>query len=651
MAAQQAEEDRALLALRLGQELLAQLRGLDDQAARIAATPSALSYLTDSEPALLTLAVAKNGRLVFPWELRPDPTSLEDPDALAQYLRLTRRGEEAEYQGGRFVEAARLYGLAAAILRETSQGERSSTGGTGASSHAASVFRAEAEVHQARALLRGGRVTEAREIFRQLAGMPPILTDMEGMPFSIYGLEGLQRSGEDRETLVPQLTEILARSQHLSLPALLAWKQLAEGIVEQTFEDSASSQLLGTEESIDQQVAALEALEELREDFPSLLARTLGRREEGGDAGEASWVPYGPEPWLVGIRGDAQGSLSRVPVVRPAYLFASGRDPGGVVTGADPPDAQDDELSEAARRVILLPTGVAGGESLGPALNGLRATFPPSFPPHPGMGGVEGWFFRLLLPVILILTAFTAYLAWRDVRRETEAVLLRSRFVSGVTHELKTPLTSIRMFAETLRLGRYSGPEAQQEYLDTVVHETERLSRLINNVLDFARIDRGEKSYHMAPTDVGAAAREAVRAVAYPLAQGGFTLATDIAEELPVVEADSDALTQALLNLLSNAIKFSGEGSKIALRVFLEEGDVLLQVEDRGKGIAVQDQEAIFRDFYRTADAEEEGIPGTGLGLALVAHVADAHGGRVRVESEVGRGSIFTIRIPVGEAP
>jgi signal transduction histidine kinase len=264
---------------------------------------------------------------------------------------------------------------------------------------------------------------------------------------------------------------------------------------------------------------------------------------------------------------------------------------------------------------------------------------------------VEVWFFRLLLPVILVLTGFTAFLAWRDVRRETEAVRLRSQFVSSVTHELKTPLTSIRMFAETLRLGRHSGPEAQREYLDTVVHETERLSRLINNVLDFARIERGEKTYQMAPADVGTAAKEAARAVAYPLSQGGYELETEIPDDLPMVEADSDALTQALLNLLSNAIKFSPEGGRIDLRVLREEGELLFQVQDRGWGIAPHERELIFRDFYRTPDADEEGVPGTGLGLSLVDHVAKAHGGRVEVESELGKGSTFTIRIPIHGSP
>jgi signal transduction histidine kinase len=342
------------------------------------------------------------------------------------------------------------------------------------------------------------------------------------------------------------------------------------------------------------------------------------------------------------ISDDAEGAATRVAVVDPWVLL---------VGDSYDPLPGDDRLGEARRSLTLLPAGDAGGEALGPGLNGLRASFPPGFPAPPDRGGVEGWFFRLLLPLILLLTGFTAYLAWRDVRRETEAVRLRSQFVSSVTHELKTPLTSIRMFAETLRMGRHPDARTREEYLDTVVHETERLTRLINNVLDFARIDQGEKTYHMAPTDVAAAAREAARAVAYPLAQGRHMLAMEIGEDLPRLEADADALTQALLNLLSNAIKFSGEGTRIDLRVFLDGEDVALQVEDRGRGISPGDQQTIFQDFFRTADAEREGIPGTGLGLPLVAHVAEAHGGRVEVVSEVGKGSTFTLRIPVGERP
>jgi signal transduction histidine kinase len=400
------------------------------------------------------------------------------------------------------------------------------------------------------------------------------------------------------------------------------------------------------EEAVGRRELTARGLEDLRSDFQTLSARA--RRDRNNTRAKAAqmWFPFGTEPWMVGVFPEADVGTARVVVARPSLLLRPTEKLAAEVGGDESLDADADGLAAPLANVSLLPEGETTGESLGPALNGLRASFTPGFPAPADGRGVEGWFYRILLPLILLLTGFTAYLAWRDVRREAEAIRLRSQFVSGVTHELKTPLTSIRMFAETLRLGRHSGPEAQQEYLDTVVHETERLSRLINNVLDFARIDRGEKTYQMAPTDVGAAVREAARAVAYPLAQGGYTLTAEIPEDLAQIEADSDALTQVVLNLLSNAIKFSEEGSRIDLRVFGEGDAVLIQIQDQGRGIDSQDQESIFEDFYRTVDAEREGIPGTGLGLPLVAHVAEAHGGRVEVESELGRGSTFTIRLP-----
>jgi len=656
LVARRAEEDRALLALRIGQELIEGLRSLNDRVTRTFLSPRNFFPLIDSEPAILTLALAGNGRMAFPWEMRPDPSSALDPASFTRYLRFRERAEEAEYREGDFVEAARLYGQAAEVFEEVGQGEEPSAARGEESSRAASVLLGDARVNQARALSGAEQMAEAQAIYLLLAEKPPAFADMEGMPLRIYGLQGLHRTGANPPDLVRLLGETLDRTPHFSLPALLAWRDVARGIANGLEKESTAEVLQAVEGAVAQRMATLEKLENLRTDFSGLLAavqRGIGARENAVDP---SWIPYGKEPWLVGILSDTAGGPTRVTVVQPTLLLGPVEELGdreadtrAVETGDEAPRARDDELWEAARRVTLLPAGDNGGESLGQALNGLRASFPPGFPPPSEGGGVEGWFFRLLLPVILTLTGFTAYLAWRDVRRETEAVRLRSQFVSSVTHELKTPLTSIRMFAETLQLGRHSGPETQQEYLDTVVHETERLSRLINNVLDFARIERGDKTYHMAPTNVGAAAREAARAVAYPLTQGGYTLTTDVTEDLPLVEADSDALTQALLNLLSNAIKFSEEESEIVLRVFRDKGDVLLQVEDRGRGIALQDQEAIFQDFYRTAASEEEGIPGTGLGLSLVAHVAEAHSGRVEVESEVGQGSTFTIRIPMGE--
>lgn len=671
LAVRRAAEERALLALRMGQELLEKLRRLGDGLALSSNSIHDIPALVDSEPAIVALALVRDGGLVFPWEMRSDPSSALDPPGHSRYNLLLERGEEAEFRGGGLLEAAKWYGQAAQMIQEDS-GDRSH-GQVGSKTLVeAGHLLAEARVHLARVLLRAERKEEARAIYGVLAETSPLLLDAEGIPFAVYGLEGLLRSGAEPGALLALLEETLNGASHFPLPALLAWRDVAREIAGTVGDDSARVEryavlddsaradtgavghgsvndlLRGVEEAVAQRTAILAELENLRRDFPGLLANTRDGRRWDAPSGTSSWIPWGREPWMVGVLADAEGSPARVAVIRPTLLSGSS---GSVADGATSTaafEAGDEAVRMAWRNMDFVPVGESGGESLGPGLNGLRVRFPPGIPP-PLEGGLEGWLFRLLLPVVLLLTGFTAYLAWRDVRREIDAVRLRSQFVSSVTHELKTPLTSIRMFVETIRLGRHSSPEVQQEYLDTVVHETERLSRLINNVLDFARIDRGEKTYHMAPTDVASAAREATRAAAYPLAQGGYELNVEVAPDLPWVKADGDALTQALLNLLSNAIKFSSEGSRIDLGVFQEGTEILLQVGDQGRGIAVKDREAIFRNFYRTADAEREGIPGTGLGLPLVAHVAEAHGGRVEVESEVGQGSTFTLRIPVGD--
>jgi signal transduction histidine kinase len=219
--------------------------------------------------------------------------------------------------------------------------------------------------------------------------------------------------------------------------------------------------------------------------------------------------------------------------------------------------------------------------------------------------------------------------------------------VASVSHELKTPLTAIRMFAETLSLGRTRDEQARSEYLETIVSESERLARLVDNVLDFSKIEQGKKIYRMRPTALPDVVRSAARAMQYPLAQQGFSLNVSVDDELPSLPGDADALEQAILNLLSNAVKYSGEGRQIDLCCARRNGDAVIAVTDQGIGIATGDQPRVFEKFYRVRSSNTELIAGTGLGLTLVKHIAQAHGGSVDVESSPGRGSTFSIRIPV----
>ena len=253
----------------------------------------------------------------------------------------------------------------------------------------------------------------------------------------------------------------------------------------------------------------------------------------------------------------------------------------------------------------------------------------------------------MALALLVGTTLFSAYLLWRDVKREVQLAEMRSNFVSAVSHELKTPLSAIRMFADSLRMGRPSDPTAKTEYLDTIVNESERLTRLLNNVLDFSKIERGTKSYRREPQYLDEILQSAVRAMQYPAEQHRFKIHVLLEEVIPPVPVDRDAIEQAVLNLLANAMKYSGESREIDLRLMTSDGRAVIEVADRGIGLEPEEQERIFQQFYRVHSPENQRIPGTGLGLTLVQHIVDGHGGIITVDSAPGEGSTFRIHLPV----
>jgi signal transduction histidine kinase len=261
-------------------------------------------------------------------------------------------------------------------------------------------------------------------------------------------------------------------------------------------------------------------------------------------------------------------------------------------------------------------------------------------------------FYGIVLASVMGLALAGGYLFWRDIQRELRLAELRSQFVASVSHELKTPLTAIRMFAETLQLDRMPDLETRRQYLDTIVNESERLTRLINNVLDVSKIERGEKVYRLEPAPLAPVVRDAVTAMHYPLVRMGFDLRADLREDVPDVRIDPDGIRQAVLNLLSNAIKYSAERRHVDVTLQRVNGDAIIAVTDYGIGIPLGEQRRIFDRFYRAPVSENERIPGTGLGLALVQHIVRAHHGRIEVRSAPGEGSTFAIHLPFStEAP
>jgi signal transduction histidine kinase len=546
-----------------------------------------------SQPALVARGRLDGTRLVLPWEAAgpgaPVPTDVAE---------LMGAAARAEFGAQQALTAAELYGRAARLARTPE-------------------LRAEALLFRGRALRRAGAQAEAHTVYRTLAAEPASVRDAEGLPVALYAADALLALGDTAAT-VDALAGLVGTTD-LAPTALYA----AHSLAAQVSADSLAAEFA-------EQLGLVERLMARRQDLPSLLA--LAARAPGRP--DRVWLPFGGADWLIGLPGSETPHAASVVVARTGTSL-------GDVSTASP------DLAEAASRARLTELDAPGAASPGPGFAGVGLLLPGDFPAS--QTAFAGRLLALTLPLVLGLMLFTAYLLWRDVRREVAAAALRARFVSSVSHELKTPLTSIRMFAEMLRYGHLPATR-RDEYLEIVVNESERLTRLINNVLDFSRIDRGDRPYQRTPLLLGDVVRDAARAMAYPLAQDGFELNLRIDDDVPPVLAERDAIIQAVLNLLSNALKFSGSARSIDLELCRAGAAAVIRVTDRGPGVSADERRAIFEPYYRSPDAQSAGVPGTGLGLALVAHVARGHDGSVDVAPAPGGGSTFSLRMPLALA-
>ncbi|MEO8846087.1 MAG: HAMP domain-containing sensor histidine kinase [Kofleriaceae bacterium] len=233
------------------------------------------------------------------------------------------------------------------------------------------------------------------------------------------------------------------------------------------------------------------------------------------------------------------------------------------------------------------------------------------------------------------------------IRRERRANELKSDFISNVSHELKTPLSIISMFGEMLANGRTKSSEQATEYAEIIWRESVRLGRLIDNVLDFAKIERGMGVYEFAESDLVEVVTRAIDLANRRLTAANMTLESALDEDLPLVRLDANAFTLAVLNLVDNAIKYAGDGKKIVLTLRRVGPRVVLAVKDYGPGIPLEEQDRIFERFYRAKEMRLKPIRGSGIGLALVQHIARAHGGDITVDSKPGDGATFQLWLPI----
>lgn len=246
----------------------------------------------------------------------------------------------------------------------------------------------------------------------------------------------------------------------------------------------------------------------------------------------------------------------------------------------------------------------------------------------------------------LLLTLFAAVaLFFRSLRRDMELLELKNRFLDSAAHTLKTPLARIRMLAEQLQLNWLKNEEQRTAQSGKIIAEADRMNDLIGNLLDLSRIEAGQKTYRFQPVSLPEIARQAWAEALPLLKENRFSCRAEIAEEMPLIAGDARALRMVIGNLIQNALSYSPDHKEIELKVYASNDEAVLEIADCGLGIAPEYYLAIFNKFFRVEGAETSASQGSGLGLFLVKHVVDAHGGRIEVQSAVGQGSRFIIHL------
>lgn len=259
---------------------------------------------------------------------------------------------------------------------------------------------------------------------------------------------------------------------------------------------------------------------------------------------------------------------------------------------------------------------------------------------------------RLLLAgllIALLMAVVGTYVVVRAVGRELDVARVQSDFVAAVSHEFRTPLTSLRQLTELLASGRVATEERKLGYFEVLRRETERLQRLVEGLLDFGRMEAGTREYRRESLDASSLARDVTDEFRSEVTHAGTPLEVATHEGRCTVHGDREALARALWNLLDNAAKYSPRGTPVEVAVSRRNGVVAISVRDHGLGIPKAEQQAVFDKFVRGSAARASGANGTGLGLAMVRQIVRAHGGAVRVVSAPGQGSTFTIELPAGE--
>lgn len=577
-------------------------------------------------------ALDNNGKFLWPRYENSDVAGSNSAESI-QYATVYAQALKEEFVLHNPLNAAELYTEAANAARNA-------------------VHRADAINGLARVLMKSDQTDKATDQYEILLELYGGLNDESGIPYARYAIHQIMRvSEEDSKAVAQRISALLSRLVNGKMP-LNNWSETLLREIEAWHESNpetvSSIGLMKTQITL------------LRNQL-AFVTRNAERTAfmYPGNPDSASPLHLGPFE----VIADGNRDSERLFVIR---------------RNANPPEILGFQVDTGALRNALMerasgiPASVALDVSLisneaiypsndstalvselSPLLPGWRVMVRPHDPEIISMYVTrQHWIYGTTLVLLISGMLLGIFLTLRDLSRERRLSQLRTEFVANITHELKTPLTSIRMFAETLRMRRAQNESEQEECLDVIVGETQRLSRLINTVLDFSKIERGQKQYRMSEVDISNVAQSAINTLKASLKEQGFALDVKVESGIRVI-GDADALEQAILNLMDNAIKYSQQYKWIQFNLWAENNSVCFRVADRGIGIPETEKNRIFEKFYRASPGNRLDTGGAGLGLTVVRHIIDAHGGEIEVESRVDEGSRFTVRLPglVGNQP
>ncbi len=253
----------------------------------------------------------------------------------------------------------------------------------------------------------------------------------------------------------------------------------------------------------------------------------------------------------------------------------------------------------------------------------------------------------VIITVLIVVLIAAGILLIRNINHEVKLAQIKADFLSNVSHELRTPLALISMFAETLEMDRVKTDEKKKEYYKIISQETARLSKIVNKILNFSKMEAGKIKYNFELCDLNEILQNISNVYSFHLKNNGFSFSIDYAEEKLFLNGDKESISEAVINLIDNAVKYSKEKKEVKIKTGIVREMVFIQVQDFGIGISKEEQSKIFEKFYRVSTGNVHNTKGTGLGLALVKHIVTAHNGRIEINSQTGKGSTFKLLFPL----